>query len=446
MNANLTIGLWCSLGLLTLIALRVPVAIAMLGAASAGIFWVQGGLAAWFQLAGAPLSATTYGLSVIPLFILMGNLAAQAGLSRDLFRLASRWMIHLPGGLAVAAISASAGFSTLSGSSLATAAAIGRISMNEMLQRQYSPALAAGSIVAGGTIGILIPPSVMLVVYGLMTEQSIRALFAAGVLPGVMLTLVFMATAVLWAKLRPASAGQDMDGHRAGEQQASKQHTYHEKPPKAGLLGLATLVVLVLGGLYGGIFTATESAAVGAMGTLLIARLRGELSGQMLSKVLIDTTSTTAMIFLIIIGSALYATFLSVTGLSGALQHFVQGLDVAPLAVLLLMLVIYIVLGCFMDSMGMLLLTIPVFFPLTVQLGIDPLLFGVLVVMVVEIGLMTPPLGMNIFVVRSVAPQVPLQTIFAGALPFVLAFFFAIAAVILWPGLALWLPGLMRSG
>jgi len=442
MSANLVTGLWCSLGLLGLIALRIPVAIAMLMTAVTGIFWVQGSFAAWFQLAGASLNATTYGLSVIPLFILMGNLAAQAGLSRDLFLLASRWMARVPGGLAVAAIFASAGFSTLSGSSLATAAAVGRISMGEMLQRQYSPALASGSIVAGGTIGILIPPSVMLVVYGLMTEQSIRALFAAGVLPGIVLTLMFMATVLVWARLRPQSVGQGTNQDRVQET-AALDEASQALIPKAGLISLVALVALVLGGLYGGLFTATESAAVGAIGTLVIARLRGGLDAKLLSQALIETARTNAMIFLIIIGSALYATFLSVTGISGALKALVQGLGVAPLVVLVLILAIYIVLGCFMDSMGMLLLTIPVFFPLIVQLGIDPVLFGVLVVMVVEVGLMTPPLGMNIFVVRSVAPQVPLQTMFVGALPFVLAFVFAIAAVILWPGLALWLPGLM---
>ncbi|MCB5363313.1 TRAP transporter large permease [Pusillimonas sp. CC-YST705] len=434
MNANLIIGVWCSLGLLALIALRIPVAISMIAAAVAGIYLVQGPFAAWFQLAGASLNATTYGLSVIPLFILMGNLAAQAGLSRDLFLMASRWMARLPGGLAVAAIFASAGFSTLSGSSLATAAAVGRISMGEMLQRGYSPALASGTIAAGGAIGILIPPSVMLVVYGLMTEQSIGRLFAAGVLPGILLTLVFMATVMIWAMLRPRSAGK------------AEQAVQYEKVPMGGIASLAVLVVIVLGGLYGGLFTATESAAVGAIGTLLIAWSRGGLSWQVLSKALIETASTTAMIFLIIIGSALYATFLSVTGISGSLKSFVHSMGVAPIVVLLLILLIYVVLGCFMDSMGMMLLTIPVFYPVTVQLGIDPILFGVLVVMVVEVGLITPPLGMNIFVVRSVAPQVPLQTIFAGALPFVLSFAVAIGIVIAWPALALWLPSLMKGG
>lgn len=432
MSANLAIGLWCSLGLLALIALRIPIAVAMILTAVAGIYLVQGGFAAWFQLAGASLNVTTYGLSVIPLFILMGNLAARAGLSRDLFLLASRWVGRLPGGLAMSTILACAGFSTLSGSSLATAATIGRISIDEMRKRGYSDALASGTVAAGGTIGILIPPSVMLVIYGLLTEQSIRKLFAAGVFPGLMLTAVFIATIAIWALVSPTSV-------RRNDTASDTQHV-----PKAGVISLMVLVVIVLGGLYAGFFTATESAAVGTLGTLLIAWARGGLTWNTLSDALVDTAGTSAMIFLIIIGSALYATFLSVTGISGGLKAFVGGLDVAPIVVLIAILGIYIILGCFMDSMGMLLLTIPVFYPVSLQLGIDPILFGVLVVMVVEAGLITPPLGMNVFIVRSVAPDIPLQRVFKGALPFVLSFLVAIGVVIAWPGLTLWLPGLMR--
>lgn len=431
MTGNLAIGLWCSAGLLGLIALRLPIAIAMIVTAVLGIYLVQGQFAAWFQLAGASFNVTTYGLSVIPLFILMGNLAAQAGLSRDLFLLASRGVGKLPGGVAISAILACAGFSTVSGSSLATAATIGRISIHEMRLNGYSASLATGTIAAGGTIGILIPPSVMLVIYGLLTEQSIRQLFAAGVLPGILLTLVFILTIVMWLRVSPNSV------------QASSLAQTAQNVPKAGVLSLLVLVIVVLGGLYGGFFTATESAAVGTMGTLLIAWARGGLDRRRLAASLIDTASTSAMIFLIIIGSALYATFLSVTGISGALRGFVDGLGVSPIWVLVAMLAIYIVLGCFMDSMGMLLLTIPVFYPVIVQLGIDPILFGVLVVMVVEVGLITPPLGMNIFIVRSVAPDVPVQTVFVGALPFVIAFFLTIAVVLMVPRLALWLPQFM---
>ena len=432
MTHQLTIGLWCSCGLLALIFLRIPIAIAMMISAVVGIYLVQGSFAAWFQLAGAPVNVTIYGLSVIPLFILMGNLATSAGLSRDLFLLASRLVSRLPGGLAVATILACAGFSTLSGSSLATAATIGRISIGQMLSRGYSPALASGTVAAGGTIGILIPPSVLLVVYGLMTEQSIRELFAAGVMPGLLLTLMFMLTAVLWVWVKPQAAPQIFT--RAAE----------ARVPLGGILGLVGLVVVVLGGLYAGYFTATEAASVGVLGTMVIALLRRGLTVKNLFDALTDTASTSAMIFFIIIGSALYATFLSVTGISSSLRTFVVGLDVAPIYVLLVILAVYIVLGCVMDSMGMVLLTIPVFYPVIVALGYDPVLFGVLVVMVVEIGLITPPLGMNIFIVRSVAPGIALQTVFLGATPFLMAFVATAAMVIYWPQIALWLPGLIK--
>ena len=432
MTSQLVIGLWCSVGLLVLIFLRIPIAVAMILSAVVGIYLVQGEFAAWFQLAGAPVNVTIYGLSVIPLFILMGNLATSAGLSRDLFLLTSRVVGRLPGGLSIATILACAGFSTLSGSSLATAATIGRISLGEMVSRGYSPALAAGTVAAGGTIGILIPPSVLLVVYGLLTEQSIRDLFAAGVFPGLVLTLMFILTTLFWVRVDPKVAPRLLEAAAS------------VAVPKSGVLGLVALVVVVLGGLYAGYFTATESASIGVLGTLVIAVLRKGLTLRTLLAALTDTASTSAMIFFIIIGSALYATFLSVTGISGSLRDFVIGLDVAPIYVLLIILAVYVILGCVMDSMGMILLTIPIFYPLVLALGYDPIVFGVLVVMVVEVGLITPPLGMNIFVVRSVAPDIPLQTIFAGAMPFLMAFLLTVAAVIIWPQLALWLPGLLR--
>lgn len=433
MTANLAIGLWCSLGLLGLIAIRIPIAIAMTAIAVLGIYLVQGDFAAWFQLAGAPVNSTTYGLSVIPLFILMGNLAAHAGLSRDLFLLASRVVGALPGGLAISTILACAGFSTLSGSSLATAATIGRISIKEMLLRGYSPGLASGTVAAGGTIGILIPPSVMLVIYGLLTEQSVRQLFAAGVVPGLLLTFLFMLTVYIWVKLSKESI-------RKPETDDPQDQT--AAIPLTGVLSLIVLVIAVLGGLYAGYFTATESAAIGTIGTLLIAMARGGLKGGVLTGALIETASTSAMIFFIIIGSALYATFLSVTGISGGLQSFVGGLDVSPTAVLIVICLIYVVLGCFMDSLGMMLLTIPIFYPISVQLGVDPIWFGVLVVMVIEVGLITPPLGMNVFIVKSIAPDVPIQKIFMGVLPFLIAFFVAIGLVMAVPDIALWLPRL----
>ncbi len=423
------IGLWFSVGLLVLMILRVPIAIALILIATLGIYMVQGDFAAWFQLAGAPINSTSYSLSVIPLFILMGNLAVHAGLSRDLFTLASRAIGRIRGGLAVATILGCAGFSALSGSSLATAATMGRVSLGEMHKRGYSRRMSAGSVAAGGTIGILIPPSVMLAIYALMTEQSIRAMFAAGLFPGIMLTAIFIATVLIWVRLSPKAAPTTGETALEGPVSAS------------GVLALLALIVLVLGGLYGGYFTPTEAAAVGAIGTFLIAILRGGLDRRSFADAMIDTAATSGMIFLIIIGSTLYGTFLVVTGIAGGLRGFVGGLDASPMTILVVILLIYVVLGFVMDSLGMLLLTLPVLFPIIVEIGIDPILFGILVVMAVELGLITPPLGMNVFVVRSIAKDTPLSQIFAGSVPFALSFVVAITLVLVFPQIATWLPG-----
>ena len=427
--SSFAIGLWCSAGLLVLMVARVPIAIALIVIATLGIYLVQSEFAAWFQLAGAPLNSTTYGLSVVPLFVLMGNLAVHAGLSRDLFTLASRAIGRVRGGLAVATILGCAGFSALSGSSLATAATMGRVSLGEMNRRGYSRKLSSGAVAAGGTIGILIPPSVMLAIYALMTEQSIRDMFAAGLVPGLVLTAVLIATALIWVRLSPGIV-PDPRMERVVEGDVSV----------AGVLSLLGLVALVLGGLYGGWFTPTEAEAVGAMGTLVIAWARGGLTRKTFASSMVDTAATSGMIFLIIIGSTLYSTFLAVTGIAGALRGFVGGLDASPMTVLIVILLIYVVLGFVMDALGMLLLTLPVLFPVVVQLGIDPILFGVLVVMAVELGLITPPLGMNVFVVRSIAPDTPLSQVFAGSAPFALSFVVAIGLVLLVPELATWLP------
>ena len=429
----MAIGLWCSLGLLVLMVLRVPIAIALIVTATGGIWLVQGSFAAWFQIAGAPLNSTTYGLSVIPLFVLMGNLAVHAGLSRDLFVLIARAIGRLKGGLAVATILGCAGFSALSGSSLATAATMGRVTLGEMTGRGYSRRLAAGSIAAGGTIGILIPPSVILAIYALMTEQSIRTMFAAGLLPGLLLTAVFVITVLIWVRLSPGAAPVTADAGALMREEASL----------VGVLSLLGLIVLVLGGLYGGLFTPTEAAAVGSLGTFVIAWARGGLTRETLREAMVGTATTSAMIFLIIIGSTLYGTFLTVTGIAGALRGFLLGLDASPMTILVVILLIYVLLGFVMDSLGMLLLTLPVLFPIVTQLGIDPVLFGVLVVMTVELGLITPPLGMNVFVVRAISREISLTEVFAGSLPFAVSFVVAIAAVLMVPELATWLPDLL---
>lgn len=425
----LAIGLVCTGALLTLILLRLPVAVAMLATAIAGIVAIQGWRAAVFQLGAVPYGATVYGLSVIPLFVLMGALAARTGLARDLYDAGNGVVGQLRGGLAMGTLVGCAGFSTICGSSLATAATMGGVSLTEMARHGYDRSLSAGAVAAGGTVGILIPPSVILVIYAIMTEQSVGALFAAGVVPGIVLTALFVLTVGVWVRLQP---------HRAP---AAERHSLRRRlAALRGIWPLLVLLVVVIGGIYTGAFTPTESAGIGAFGTGVIGALRRRLSRRLLVQALVESAVTSAMIFLIIFGSSLFSTFLAVTGLTGALRSLTVDSGLAPLSVLVLMLVILVVLGCFMDSLGIILLTVPVFFPVVVDLGYDPVWYGILLVMVVEMGLITPPVGMNVFVVRGVAPDIPIGRIFAGVLPFLLAFLAAIALVIAIPQLALWLP------
>ncbi len=428
----LAIGLAFTGLLLLLILLRLPVAIAMLAAAIGGIVAIQGWTAAAFQLGAVPYGATAYGLSVIPLFVLMGALAARTGLARDLYDAGNAVVGQVRGGLAMGTLVGCAGFSTICGSSLATAATMGGVSLSEMARHGYDRSLSAGAVAAGGTVGILIPPSVILVIYAIMTEQSVSQLFAAGVVPGIVLTGLFVATVAVWVRLRPDRAPP-----------AQPVPLSQRFAALRGVWPLIVLLAVVIGGIYTGLFTPTESAGIGAFGTGVIGALRRKLNRQLLMRALVESAVTSAMIFLIIFGSSLFSTFLTVTGLTQALRGLTADSGLPPLAVLILMLGILVVLGCFMDSLGIILLTVPVFFPVVVDLGYDPVWYGILLVMVVEMGLITPPVGMNVFVVRGVAPDIPIGCVFAGVLPFLFAFVIAIASLIAAPGLALWLPGLV---
>jgi len=434
--SELDIGLAFVALLLALILLRVPVAVAMIAAAAAGIATIQGWPAAAFQLASAPYSATEYGLSVIPLFILMGQLASGAGLARELYDSAHALVGHLRGGLAMATAVGCAGFSAVCGSSFATAATMGGVALREMDRHRYAPRLAAGTVAAGGTIGILIPPSVILVVYAILTEQSVGALFAAGLLPGLLLTGLIMLTVALWVRWDPSLAPQTVRPPRGERLRALR-----------GVWPVAALFVLVVGGIYSGVFTPTEAAGVGAFGALVIPLLRGQMSRRVVVESLVGAARSSAMIFLIIIGSSLFSTFLSVTGITRVLLELTQDLALPGVAVLVGILALYVVLGCFMDALGMMLLTIPVFYPVVLELGYDPVWFGVVLVLVIEMGLITPPVGINVFVVRGVAPaHVRLAQIFAGIVPFLMAFVVAVALLIAFPGIALWLPGRLFAG
>jgi len=418
---------------LALAALRVPLWITMLLVGALGFAWkinLGAALAMIGQLAYE--TSMSYALSVVPLFVLMGNLVTRARLSEELYDAAHAFFGHLRGGLALSTIVACAGFSSICGSSLATAATMGKVAYPSMKRYGYTDALAAGSIAAGGTLGILIPPSVLLVIYGILTEQNIGQLFAAGLLPGVVATLCYLG-AVLYIVRRDPAAGPP--GERQGWAQRLRA--------LSRVWGVLLLFALVMGGLYGGVATPTECAGVGAGGAFLFALFRHGLSWRILRDVLVESARTTAMIFAILIGAMIFANFINLTGMPAALRDFVAGSGFPPLVVIVAILAIYVLLGCVLESLSMVLLTVPLFYPLVQHLGFDLIWFGILVVCVTELSLITPPIGLNVFVLRGVLPHVPLTTIFRGVVPFVAADIVRLGILVSFPGIALFLPKLM---
>lgn len=430
----MTEALYGFAALLLLAFLRVPLAFAMGIVGFGGFYYLTGNWNAAEAMAARRVvdTAMDYGLSVIPLFILMGNLVSHAGLSDALFRASNGFLGHRKGGQAMATIVACGGFSAICGSSLATAATMGRVAMPQMRKYGYKDTLASASIAAGGTLGILIPPSVMLVIYGILTETSIRELFAAGFIPG-MLGIVMYLAAVKWVLWRDPSAGP------AGERVPWPERMKALKSVGSTL----ALFVLVIGGIYLGVFTPTEAAGIGAMGAFLIALLRRALTPQVLMNVLMDTVRTTAMLFAVVLTALIFANFINRAGLPNDLLAFVNGLNIAPFMVILVILAIYVLLGCVFESMSMLLLTVPVFFPVVAGLGFDLVWFGILVVIVIEISLITPPVGMNVFVLRAVLPDVSTGTIFRGVTPFWVAGMARALLVLVFPGIVLFLPQLL---
>jgi C4-dicarboxylate transporter DctM subunit len=371
----------------------------------------------------------SYTLSVVPLFVLMGNFVTRAGMSRDLYQAAYALVGHRRGGLSMATIAACAGFGAICGSSIATTATMARVAMPEMERYHYNPALAAGSVCAGATLGILIPPSVIMVIYGIMTETSIGALFAAGVLPGLVATGFYLAAAA-WITRRHPSWGPPGDKAPWAERRAALGRIW----------GVMLLFTLVMGGMYGGFFTPTEAAGVGATGGFAFAWARRALTVKMLVDVLVESARTSAMLFTIVIGASLFAGFLNFTELPSALRDFVTGLGAHPMVVIVAICLVYVILGTAMESLSMMLLTVPIFFPLVTALGFDPVWFGIIVVCVIEISLITPPVGMNIFVLSSVVPGIPTATIWRGVMPFVGADMLRMATLITFPAISLWLP------
>ena len=415
--------------LFALMLLRVPLAFAMGFVGLAGMGLMRSWPAAYASAAGEIIDIAKYTLSVVPLFILMGNLVTKAGMSRELFRASYAFVGHRRGGLALSTITASAGFGAICGSSLATVATMARVAMPEMRRYGYADSFAAGTVAAGGTLGILIPPSVIMVIYGIMTEQSIGALFAAGLVPGLLATALYMAAAAIVTARAPQLGPPGERIEWAQRWQALRE-----------IWSVLALFVVVIGGIYGGLFTATEAAGVGAVGGLAFALARRALTWRSLIESFSESGRTSAMLFTILIGASIFSNFINYTSMPTDLRDWIAGFGVTPLVVVLFMCLIYLVLGTAMESLSMILLTVPIFFPLIVHLGLDPIWFGVLIVCVVEIGMITPPVGMNVFVLRSVLPDVPTNAIWRGVFPFVLADVVRMGILLAFPILSVWLP------
>ncbi|GLO62824.1 C4-dicarboxylate ABC transporter permease [Vibrio sp. MACH09] len=421
--------------LIIMVFLRLPLAFAMGVVGFVGFWYINDyNWTAAMSMAARRIIDTgqDYGLSVIPLFILMGNFVTRAGLSAELYRACNAFVGHRRGGLSMSTILACGGFSAICGSSLATSATMSKVAMPPMRKYGYSDGLAAASIAAGGTLGILIPPSVMLVIYGLLTESSIRELFAAGFLPGLLGITLYLLT-VRWVVFRsPESAPP-------GERADWKERFVALK----GIFSTLMLFVLVMGGIYAGVFTPTEAAGIGASGAFFLALYRRKLNYDVLRDILVDTAKTSASLFAVVICALILSNFVNRAGLPTALIELIQVGDISPMMAMGIILLIYIILGCVFESMSMMLLTVPIFFPVVVELGFDPIWFGIVVVVVTEISLITPPVGLNVFVLSGLVKDISTGTIFKGILPFWVADMVRLAIVVLFPAVALLLPSLM---
>ena len=426
---------------LALVLLRVPIAFAMGFVGMIGFMFESGYRASISMVARLIIDTSqNYGLSVVPLFILMGLFVNKAGISRELYTASNAFLGHFRGGLAMATIAACGGFAAISGSSLATAATMSKVALPEMRRYGYADRLATASIAAGGTLGILIPPSVILVIYGLLTETSIGRLFIAGIIPGA-LGILFYLGAVRYVVWRDPDAGPAAVPLPWRARIAALRDVW----------AVLLLFFLVIGGLYGLFdvpplniaFSPTEAAGMGAMGAFLIALARRRLSFRDTSEVLVETAMTTASLFAVLIGAWIFSNFVNVAGLPQALSGLVTAYEMKPWMVMAFILAIYIALGCVFESLSMLLLTVPIFFPIVTGLGFDPIWFGIVVVVVVEISLITPPVGLNVFVLKGVVGDVSTGTIFRGVTPFWVVDILRLLVLLALPGLVLFLPGLM---
>ncbi len=428
------IGIVGVIALFVFMLLGMPIGLSMGLIGFLGLLFICGPEAALIRLGLTPFSSTnSYLISLLPLFILMGEFAFASGITRDAYYTGYKWIGHLPGGLAMATIGGCAAFAAVCGSSIATSATMGSASLPEMRYYKYDPSLATGSIAAGGTLGILIPPSMGFILYGLITEQSIGKLLISGILPGILLSILFIITISIWTKLYPLAGPR-------GPKSSWRERVIALKDVWAVLL----LFLIVIGGIYSGVFTATEAAGIGTFCAFFIALIRGKLTKENIITSFRATIRTTGMIFVLIICAQLFSYFVAVSQLSAALAEFIGGLAVPPLGILIAILILYVILGCIMEVFSAMLITMPILFPLSVNLGFDPIWFGVLTVIMLEMGLITPPIGMNVFVIAGMARDVPMYTIFKGVWPFVVALVICIALLIVFPQIALFLPNAMK--
>ncbi len=432
--SDFQIGLLAVLLLFALLVLRMPIGVAMGFSGILGITMITGLDSAFSKLALTPfVTSASYVMAVIPLFMFMGELAYVSGVTQEAYYTVYKWVGHLPGGLAMAAIGGCAGFAAVCGSSSATAVTMTSVSLPEMRARNYDNGLALGSIAAGGTLGILIPPSAAFILYGIITEQSIGKLFLSGIFPGILLTALFMTLIYVWAKRNPLLAP---GGPKAG---------WHDR-----LISLKTiwpvliLFFVVMGGIYLGVFTPTEAAGAGVFVAFFIALIRGQLTKENIVASFMNTLSTTGMIFIMIIGAMLFNYLLVLSGLTTALADYVTGLPLPPVGILVAILCMYIVLGCLMDAFAMLLILVPILFPAVIALGFDPIWFGTVTVIMVEMGLITPPIGLNVFIIAGTARDVPLSSIYRGVIPFVIAIVICVAILVIFPQIALFIPNISK--
>jgi C4-dicarboxylate transporter, DctM subunit len=415
------------IAMFVLMGLRVPLGVAMGLVGIVGFGYMRGVTPALNLLTTSPIRVITdFSLTLVPFFILMGVFATNSGMSRELFRASNAWLGRFRGGLALSTIAACAGFSAISGSSIATAATMTRIALPEMRKAKYEDATSTAVIAAGGTLGILIPPSIIMVVYAFLTETDVGKLLMAGVIPGILATLMYMAT-VLIAHGKRLPPGSRFDLREA---LASLKDVW----------AISAVFIAVIGSIYMGVATETESAAVGAVLTMLIGVLRGRLNGRAIMASLIESLRTSVALFSVLIGAMLFGYFLAITQAPQKLTAFLVGLDLGAYGTLSLILIVFFIAGALMDEMSMIILLLPIVFPVIVHLGFDPIWFGVIIVVACELGMICPPVGINVFVINSIAKDVKITTIYGGVLPFILTDIIRMALLVAFPIISLWLP------